>query len=319
MRPVMTAGALLAGAVLASGCNVQHESRLSPAPGSQVSLVVPWKHLPAMLPPLPPPPMPPGVRHRPCKAADLRAKPAGGRAALGILAARIEFVNIASTPCTLAGYPRQLIGIRKDGELQMLLPFHGTMFDDQAAWPANLKPGDKALMIIATGDNCAALNRRHPTHRGRYVGELVDLPGGGQVRVGVPFDTTCGLDITRIGRPVREAPEPHAYRGLRLSVDRPSTVLAGSIMRFTITLTNRTAAAIELHPCPVYREVMYVGGHPHGLTDRLNCEFVKAIRGHSSQTYSMRFRVPLTSGIAKFSWRIPTASLFSGGTVTVER
>jgi hypothetical protein len=29
--------------------------------------------------------------------------------------------------------------------------------------------------------------------------------------------------------------------------------------------------------------------------------------------------VPLTSGIAKFSWRIPTASLFSGGTVTVER
>jgi hypothetical protein len=228
----------------------------------------------------------------------------------------LKLVNTSRAPCTLTGYPTSFVGIREDGSQKALQPDHGTFFDGAGAyWPANLRPGQAAKLVIGTATACSALNQ--PTPRpDLYVGELVGLPGGGEVSASAPFDPSCGLGVGKLGVPAVAPADPDAYPGLELSIDRPDTAPAGTTLRFTITLTNVNDAPVQLTPCPVYSEGIFADTvHTYGYT--LNCDDLRAIEPGEAVTYAMEIPVPSETGTAKFGWSLPAASLFGAGLLTI--
>jgi hypothetical protein len=288
---------------------------------SPTARVVPWVDRTAAPPAPPPSPQPPPVRYASCSADDITARAQGSGAAAGNISTRIKLTNTSGSPCTLAGYPTRLIGVKADGDARVLHAFHGTMFDQASAWTANLTPMESASVEIATSDGCSAINSPHPTRRGRrdsFVGETLGLPGGGDVTAHGPFNSACGVGVSRIGQPSRPAPDPHAYAGLTLSLDRPTSADAGTTLRFTVTLANHSDHAVWLAPCPVYQEGIFASRRSHLHTYRLNCATVGSINAGQAVTYAMQIPVPTTTGEAKFGWSIPEASLFNGGVLTIQ-
>jgi hypothetical protein len=288
---------------------------------SPTARVVPWVDRTAAPPAPPPSPQPPPARYASCSADDIAARAQGSGAAAGNISTRIKLTNTSGSPCTLAGYPTRLIGVKADGDARVLHAFHGTMFDQASAWTANLTPMESASVEIATSDGCSAINSPHPTRRGRrdsFVGETLGLPGGGDVTAHGPFNSACGVGVSRIGQPSRPAPDPHAYVGLTLSLDRPTSADAGTTLRFTVTLANHSDHAVWLAPCPVYQEGIFASRRSHLHTYRLNCATVGSISAGQAVVYAMQIPVPTTTGEAKFGWSIPEASLFNGGVLTIQ-
>jgi hypothetical protein len=290
--------------------NASHPTRAESQPH-----VVPWVNQPATPPPAPAPRKRPRPRFTACTAGQLRGRPSGGGAAAASVATAVQLTNISPSPCTLTGYPTFVTGLKADGSVHSLQVSHGTMFDDQTAWTANLRHDDRARVIIETGDNCNALNSPHP-HRDPYAGVVLGLPGGGSVHASASFDAACGVGITRLGVRKRPDRDPHAYRGLRLAVKAPTTAVAGGTLRFQVTLSNVSAHPVNLSPCPVYQEGVY-SKHTDMGTYQLNCSSVTSIAPGASVTYAMQQRVPAHAGLAKLSWSIPQASLFYGEQLTV--
>lgn len=280
--------------------------------------IVPWVDRPAAAPtPTPVVRSPPPVRYPACTSAQLDAKTETGGAAAGNLEGRIRLTNTSTSPCTLTGYPTSFVGVRADGSQQTLRPHHGTFFDGDGYWPANLKQGEAASVTIGTADGCEALNQPTP-HPDPFRGEIVGLPGGGTVTADAGFDPSCGLDIGELGVPAPPPADPNAYPGLTVSIDRPDNAPAGSTMHFTVTLTNPTSHAVDLDPCPVYTEAIYpLQGSPSSYSYLLNCDRVQSIAAGQAVTYAMQIPVPDGDGYAKFGWSIPTGSLFAGGVVSI--
>jgi hypothetical protein len=320
-RQVLALIALAVGAVVVAGCASPSGSTAGIAKPSVAARVVPWVDRTAAPPAPPPSPRPAPARYPSCAAHDITARAQGSGAAAGNISTRIKLTNTSGSPCTLAGYPTRLIGVKADGDTRVLHAFHGTMFDQASAWTANLIPMESAGMEIATADGCSAINSPHPTRRGRrdaFVGEILGLPGGGNVTAQGHFDSACGVGVSRIGQPSRPAPDPRAYAGLTLSVDRPASADAGTTLRFTVTLANHSDHAVKLVPCPVYQEGIFAGRRSRQRTYRLNCATVGSIGVGQMVVYAMQIPVPTATGEAKFGWSIPEASLFNGGVLTIQ-
>lgn len=306
------AAAVVVPVVLTSGSGRNKPPVASPPTGAGV---VPWVNRPASMPPPPSEPAPPPALYPACTAAQVSVRSLGGGAAAGNLASKLRMTNTSASPCTLRGYPTKFIGVRRDGTQRVLRPGHGTMFDASGYWPANLRPGDSATLTIATGDACPALNQPTP-QTDPYSGELVGLPGGGEVSGSAAFDPSCGLGVSQLGVPAPSPPDPNAYAGLALSIDRPQTAAAGTLMHFTVTLHNTAESPVQLDPCPVYTESIYSGG-ANNYVYTLNCDKITAIQPGQSVTYAMQIPVPSQPGTAKFGWSIPAGSLFAGGILTI--
>jgi hypothetical protein len=306
---------IVAIVAVAGGCgrenSASHPTRVASRPD-----IVPWVNHPVRPPPAPPPPKEPRPRVTACTGSQLRARPDGGGAAAGSVATEVELTNVSPSPCTLTGYPSFVTGLKADGSAHSFHPFHGTMFDDQTAWTANLRHDDRARIIIATGDNCPALNSSQPRHE-PYAGVVLGLPGGGSVHASASFDAACGVGITRLGVREQPTPDPHAYLGLSLQVDVPRKAIAGGALRFHVTLSNVSAHTVNLSPCPVYEEGIYAQ-RSDMATYQMNCASVTSIAAHTSVSYAMQERVPAHPGPAKLSWGIPEASLFFAEQLMIE-
>ncbi len=232
----------------------------------------------------------------------------------------VVLTNAGSSPCSLSGYPTSLVGVHADGRRRSLSPSHGTQFDTQFAWPADLRPGQSGRLGIATWDACPAAQvpggLSNPAHA--YTGEVVGLPGGGTVRADAPFDAVCGVGVTTFGSPEPQPSQTGAYPGLQAKADLPATAVAGTTLNYTVTLTNTGDQPVNLVPCPVYSEIINTGT-VHSYSYRLNCSTVQSIAAGDSVTYAMRIPVPTGhSGIAKFGWSIPnSATAFAGTTLTI--
>ena len=250
-----------------------------------------------------------------CAADQLTARGLPSGAAAGNVVTRIELTNSSSSPCTLAGFPTSFVGVRADGTQVPLDPGHGTFFDGAGYWPANLQPGDSAWLTIGTSDGCDALNRPDPK-TDPYAGEAVGIPGGGTIEARASFDAACGVEISELGVPAQPAPEPDAYPGLKLSIDRPDTARGGTVMHFTVTLTNTTNAGVDLTPCPVYTQGVYTS-RAHTASYELNCDEVTSIPAGGAVTWAMQLDVPDEPGTAKFGWGIPAGGYFAGEVLTI--
>ena len=264
-------------------------------------------------------PPPPPTDARPCHATDLLARPGEQIAGLGNTNFQVDLVVRARTACVLLGYPT-LTGVAADGATTSIHTFHGSYFGDPGE-PGITEPGQTAAVNISSGDACPALlsgrHRRYPVLR-------IGLPHGGGA-IDVPshgFDLECGVSVSRFAVPA-DQPYPQ-LQWLAASVDRPSQVRAGAIMRFVVRLHDTLAKAYPLSPCPVYQEGLYSPQARVVRYYRLNCATVHAIPPHGAVSFAMQLPVPaaMAGAVVKFDWELQDpfpdyvpASL--GGIVTV--
>lgn len=297
-----------------------------PAPTAAASAgragLVSWVDQPATAPPPPLAPVPPPPAYPACRADQIKASAGRGGVGLGNVLSVVMLTNVSSSNCSLSGYPTSLTGVHADGSQHVLSPGHGTQFDQQFAWPANLRNGQSGQLGIGTWDGCPAAQQgqqqAHVQPTTAYSGEVVGLPGGGTVRASASFDTVCGVAVTTFGAPEPPPTLSGTYPGLSAHANLPSRVVAGTVLDYTVTLTNNTDRPVALDPCPIYQESIYAG-QPHQHTYRLNCTAVHAIPADGSVTYAMQIPVPDTStSAAKFSWGISnSAGAYSGTVITI--
>jgi hypothetical protein len=102
---------------------------------------------------------------------------------------------------------------------------------------------------------------------------------------------------------------------LRATISAPASVRAGETLAYVVTITNASATAVALQPCPFYREWLagrvtasttpppgFPSGKPWDAVKRyagnvkesysLNCRAVPEIAGGASVTFEMRLRIP---------------------------
>lgn len=290
-------------------------------PNQPAQGVIPWTDTPARRPAPAPTPTPPAPSYPARSASQLRASAGGRGAAAGNVAVGVLLTNIATTPCSLSGYPTSLAGVLPGGARQVLHPGHGTMFDAATAWPANLHPGGVAHLTLGTSDVCNG-----PTPPTPYTAAIIGLPGGGTVTAPVKFTAVCGVGVSTLGEPAPSQSATGSYPGLTAATSltsatgRPTPVAAGTTLHYTVTLTNSTERSITFRSCPVYQQGIYpIRGHgPSVGYYRLNCAPARTIPSGGQVTFAMQIQVPATTGVAKFGWNIPnSAAAYSGGALTI--
>jgi hypothetical protein len=303
VRKLALVAAVVTVAGLAVGCG-------SPAPEARAPAkrVVPWAARPAA-PYAEPGPRRFATNDRPCQPSDLRVSPGRSGAGLGHTNVAIQFTNRSATACVLLGYPK-VAGISASGLIMPLAATRGSYFGDPGP-PANIAPGQTAAVNVSGADAChAAQEGQHRFYRRLRIG----LPGGGSVDApAAPFDAICGISVSQFGvqadQPAVPPPSPVTAR-----ITAAATVRPGEDFTYTVTLTNPTATAYPLRPCPAYEEYVYAITGPGKAAARddhvvknyyLNCDTVHEISAHGSVTYQMRLQLPpgLPTGVpAKFVW-----------------
>jgi hypothetical protein len=125
------------------------------------------------------------------------------------------------------------------------------------------------------------------------------------------FDVTCGLHLTGFSVPQPEQSQPRTPASrLTATLDTPATVAAGATLLYAVALTNPTAKAVTLSPCPVYLQAA-----PSILVkdvEALNCRPVGAIAAHGTVCFEMHMPIPVgtTAGELQIIWQLvgPDAS-----------
>jgi hypothetical protein len=128
-----------------------------------------------------------------------------------------------------------------------------------------------------------------------------------------PFDAICGVSVSQFGVPAGQPAVPPPSP-LTARITAAAAVRPGEDFTYTVTLTNPTATAYPLRPCPAYEEYVYAITGPGKAAARddhlvknyyLKCDTVHDISAHHSVTYQMRLQLPpgLPTGVpAKFVW-----------------
>ena len=284
--------------------------------GPAPSGVVPWANRSA--PPYreSPSPSPAGSIGPMCRASDVRASAGRSGVGMGNTNLRVSMRNVSSSPCELRGFPADLLGVTPGGRIVRLHPGHGSYFGDPG--PVVPAPPGMVIAINISGSDMCSQHLVFATLR------LV-LPSGQNVDVdGRRFDAGCGVSVSRFGVPslvTRSVVSP-----LRIEVAAPPQALAGSLLRYRVTIANAGSRAFLLTPCPSYEETLWVvGAGPKTTTVHgdyyLNCDGVRAIEAHRSVTFAMVVAVPRTTGEAKLDWQLHVPGILSGGSAVqvVER
>jgi len=258
----------------------------------------------------------------------LRAVAKPGGFGLGNDLEIVVVTNVGPTTCWVGGYP-SLVGVKPSGARKPLGATHGTYFGNRV--PMKLAPGAAAELYLGTASACNALNapapQRNATAKANtYTGLTIALPEGrGTFSVGhVYLDTACGLSESEIGAPspapTSPSPAPGSPASLTARSTIPAEVHVGSVLRYTVTLTNPAATPVSLTPCPVYSESLIGSKTALRRSYHLNCAVVSRIDPTTSVTFAMELAVPRSfppSG-AKMSWVLDTgAGPYTGRVVQV--
>jgi hypothetical protein len=264
---------------------------------------IPWIHTPTKQPrPSPSPlPRPRPTDARPCRANDVAANFDGSNGAGGHAIVYVTFRNISASTCMLNGYPK--VTATEPG-LPDVAGTDGSFFESDGT--ANMVPGQNTLLGLETDTYCAA----RPGGGGggpRYHHLALALPGGGTVSLDRTdgFDVTCGLHLTEffVPQPAQPHPRTPASR-LTTTLDTPATVAAGATLIYVVALTNPTAKAITLSPCPAYLQAA------PSITvkdvEALDCRPVGAIAAYGTVGFEMHMPIPAgtPAGELKIIWQL---------------
>jgi len=298
-------------ALVADGCGSSHQTAAGPVPW--VNRPLPRYEIPA------PKVIPYPVSAQPCRASALRISEGRGGAAAGTLYERLVFTNISRRTCLLRGYPT-IEALASSGTHITLHP-RREGFTFFYLVPANLAPGGHSFVSLATSDGCDNGSRKATIYRQPSItianGETVHAAAG------VRITEVCGLFVSSFGLPARYTPVAPAPGTPATAVARahvPASIGAGTVLHYTVTLSNPTKSTIRLKPCPGYSEGIYASGLVVRRSLALNCDGVGAIGAHDHVTYAMELAVPrdAPAGVSKFSWSLNDPNgPFAGGIITV--
>jgi hypothetical protein len=260
---------------------------------------VPWRDLPAVgqvertLSPRP--------AAAPCRSSNLVVDGVDVDGAGGTLFNTVRVHNAGPARCTLSGRPTLL---RKDSRTIRATPVPQVGHGGPAATPATIDPREQAEVAIRTYGGC--LDGRTET---TYGDVRLRLSDGGQLRLRISLNVTCGVGIEQWHRP---APPPSAdpLTALTVAIEAPPSVRVGQTLAFVVILGNPTDAPIALERCPDY--LTYVDSAAKIAASRqLNCA-VPAIPAHGRVQFAMRLPI-VPQGPVSGTLAGPTTLVWSMG------
>lgn len=174
-----------------------------------------------------------------------------------------------------------------------------------------LEPDVQAGVELLVVPDCPA-RYADPNHRPEdlYSRVVFTLPGGGgSTTVAAQVDVLCGLYVEPTRVPAAPAPPPPpALAAVRVALELPGQVLAGTTLRYVVDLTNPTDAAIPLDSCPDYLQAADdLPTLPNASKLRqLNCDIVHALPAHGTVRYAMHLPVRAESraGPTSVVWQL---------------
>lgn len=241
-----------------------------------------------------------------CEPGQLGIGHAGWQGATGSLAGGFAIWNTGATPCILDGVP----GIEiLDGHSRPLQVIAGGAPDEPRQpvllAPGQVEPNDDADLPVGTAsafiwwsnwcgdppDGPVRLRVALPD--GRALGTVpfarpflprCDAPSSGSVLSIGPFEAVPGPDPT----------EPPALPAetLHLALELPARATIGEPLHYVAVLSNETASAVSLAPCPVYMERLNTRGQPIVARFVLNCEPSRVIEPGQALRFEMVMELP---------------------------
>jgi uncharacterized protein DUF4232 len=297
------------------------------ATASATNSVVPWLNQPtagsALAPAAPAP-----AQHA-CSASDLKVVPGQQGARRGYATQEIRITNRSTESCYLLGAPSLELH-HPDATVETVSP--ATALAAVAQQRLDLAPDDDAYLLIGTPGACEAAIR--PERKVATRMKLFPRGGGDLTLDGVHLDTLCGPAQVLQMEVVQDEPKQAAkaaakaaaagkslgLRELTGALTAPESVARGETLRYTVTLTNPTNAAIKLAPCPSYTQSLYTEGRTQNSTYLLNCAGAAGqIPARSSVSFAMEAVVPadMTGPGVKLSWNLQDA-LSVGGIIPLK-
>jgi Protein of unknown function (DUF4232) len=286
---------------------VAHQSPPAPAATGSAAAATRWVDQPAAIPAVAP--RNPGIAA--CTSGDLRIRPARhGLIGVGAYAYLYSATNKSARACYVSGRPTvHLAGKTVAAGPNVLSLTAGV-----------LAPGASATFALtqSPGTSCSAAASRTAASHATTMTPLVKVgtqPGAG-TRDGTILASRCSTTkVTPIGL-VQVNPKPDALSALTVRLDVPAHASAGRLMKFTVTITNPTGAAIRLAPCPSYEVGISAA---RATAYHLNC-FAPAIRAGQSRTFDMQYTIPAgtRAGLTKIGWFLLNPDRTgTGSTVTI--
>lgn len=273
------------------------------APAAQSNGPVPFLNVPASRPAL----RAPAPAARACAAADLQAQTGRQGARRGYATQEIKLTNRGTQACYLTGTPE--LGLGPKGAAQAIARHPNAPAALQER--TDLAPGDTALVLVGTPGSCdAAIGPERKVNTHLQVG----FPGGGAASLeGAHVDTLCGEANVLDMQVLHAEHAPAALAQLQGAVHLEGRAMPGSELHYTVVLTNPTARAISLTPCPSFTQSLFGDREVTSATLRLNCAATgNVIPAGQSVTYEMRLAIPahVEADAVKLSWQLedgPTA------------
>lgn len=227
-----------------------------------------------------------------------------GDTSLGLLIA----TNIGSAVCSLVGTPRAASVATSSGR-RVPVALHATQLPGGA--DTDLRPGGQArLPVQYEGPEAGACTAELPQSL------RLTLPAGGTVAVTHPPFPTVSCPSLAVGTFFvvgADKPLPMPLDALQVTLHLPATVQAGTVLSYTVTLTNPTKQPISLVPCPGYWAHGFINGESV-VHDQLNCDGITAIGSGNSVTFAMRIPVPAAPDPgAPLYWHLDTPASQDGG------
>jgi hypothetical protein len=254
----------------------------------------------------------------PCTASQLQVSRGSSARADGHVLSRVFLTNRGRT-CTLSGFPL-LSGISPTGTRRALFTARGVWFG--TLLPAVLAHGEQGQLWLQTTTTCGGA-----THV-RVNNMVVGLPGaGGTLSLGgLSFTLACGISESQLGIPRKPAAPRGSVAGLKVVLSGiPTTVLAGSVVHYTVTLYNLTSVTVKMMPCPRYTVVFHtaIGTSKREQvlasdTSPFACRTVGSIPPGGTAQVSLSVRAPKVSHIstAGLIWKFDVAGVATTPTST---
>ncbi len=298
---------LLVAVGLLTGCSVGAGSATATTPTG--SNVIPW--LPVSGTPLHP--SQPTPASSVCTLADLRNDGVYAGTYQGNGEYNLHLTNTGSASCYFPGAPQMEVTLAS-GDHMAVSP------GEFAAQRVDLQPNQTVQIMFGSPGYCSTFNPQAP-----LLAQSVQVTfstGESMTVNGLQLDVQCGAPTVLLfvavasTMPVSSSP----LDALQATVTAPSTAAHGSTFTYTVTLTNSTAGAIALSPCPSYTEGFSNG---NGVEDQatwlLNCQVEQQIPAGASLTFAIQYVVPSSfpAGVAKLSWALQVPGGPAAGTTVM--
>lgn len=290
-----------------------NEPPASPSPmsttpvASDVARIVPWSSETPVPPATATATPVPGAAA--CRADQLAAGSAGWGGATGSLLGRFLVWNASDSPCRLKGLASVAIVDAAGRSLNVIEstaagpPAQPIVLGSRQSAPAlDQEPPRGLASETFQWFNWCAASPKGPLSLAVTLSESgvlrlpVASPGGDASAprcddAAAPSTLTVSeFEETRGPSPTEPPAVP--AEGLRLALEVPDQATAGQAFHYVAALTNPSASAIPLSPCPTYRESLVTPSGQVALDYVLDCAAVASIGPGQTVRFAMVFEIP---------------------------